>query len=243
MSRFVRRQRGGSWVLITGGLLAPIMFAALVVLGSYLRPGYNQVSQYLSDLGSGSDATATIQRINFFLTGVLTLAFVLGLDRTQRHNTYFKAGILLLGIFGTTTLGVGVFSCDHGCPVPGTSLSQLAHNLLTAIGFVSVSLAPILIARGFGNTTMSKLFTRYSEATTAASWILLIVFLFGAVPPGPLSPWLGVIQRLFLAVPWLWIGVTAIILLRKPFLGPLVDRRRPNFVCGEPLPLSRSRDA
>lgn len=198
------------------------MFTALVVLGSYLRPGYDQVSQCLSDLGSGSDATATVQRFNFFLTGLLILAFVVGLGRTQKHNTSFKAGAFLLGVFGLTTLGVGVFSCDPGCPVPGASFSQMAHNLLTTIGFVSVSLAPVLTASGFRNTTMSRSFIFYSKATAATSWILLIVFLYAAVPPGPLSPWLGVIQRLFLAVPWLWIEVTAVVLLRTPFPGSLV---------------------
>ena len=221
MSGVVGRQHGASWVLITGGLIAPIVFTALVVLGSYLRPGYDQASQYLSDLGSGSDATATVQRLNFFVTGLLTLVFVIGLGRTQKHDTSFKAGAFLLGLFGATTLGVGVFSCDPGCPVPGASFSQMAHNLLTAIGFVSVGLAPVLIASGFGNT-MSRSFILYSKATTATSWILLMVFLFGAVSTGPLSPWLGVIQRLFLAVPWLWIAVTAVILLRTPFPGSLV---------------------
>jgi hypothetical protein len=47
------------------GIIAPLLFLILVIVGSLLRPEYSQFQNFVSDLGVGSNSY--IQNINFIM--------------------------------------------------------------------------------------------------------------------------------------------------------------------------------
>ena len=114
------------------GTAAPILMAVLWTTAILLRPGYDPMLQYGSELGQGSNAW--IQNTNFAVTGFLIVMFSLGLQRT------FNPG-------RGSRLGPGCFSClahanwqqdsfpatpparyqERHSPNPSTIYSRLSH--------------------------------------------------------------------------------------------------------------------
>ena len=68
-------------LLALGGIVAPVLFTILVAVESLLRPGYDQITQQISELGANDTPNAILQNVNFLVTGSLIIAFGFGLYR------------------------------------------------------------------------------------------------------------------------------------------------------------------
>jgi hypothetical protein len=202
------RSKKATHFLAICGVTAPVVMLVLWTIASLLRPGYDQVTQYGSELGTGPNAI--IMNSNFFITGWLVVAFAAGLLRGVHVGRWFQFGSVLVGTFGIGELLTALIPCDPGCPIAAQSLSQLAHNVDAVIAFTALALAPILVSKGFGYDDYWKPYRTYSLITGIVAMALLSVFsasvlgYFGFV---------GLLQRLFLAGPFLWIEVMATRLL------------------------------
>jgi len=64
---------GAVRLLALCGMTAPVLMLVLWTVASLMRPGYDQLSQYGSELGSGP--SAIIMNTNFVVTGLLIVAF------------------------------------------------------------------------------------------------------------------------------------------------------------------------
>ena len=191
------------------GMTAPVLMLVLWTVASLMRPGYDQLSQYGSELGTGPNAT--IMNANFVVTGLLIIVFATGLFANIRGVRWTRMGSILLGVFGAGEGAGGFFPCDPGCPITAQSVSQLTHNVDAVIDFVAIALAPFLFSLGLNSDDRWKSYRSYSLLT----WLLAIgLFLvFAASSLGYLG-FVGLFQRLFLAATFLWIEVVAIRLLR-----------------------------
>jgi hypothetical membrane protein len=170
----------------------------VVIVASLLQPGYSQTINFVSDLDVGP--YALIQNVNFVIFGLLSLGLALGLRSSlpAPQGRTLKAGVWLVIIFSLGVLFAGVFPEDY--------LSQGPHNLVSATAFLSIIAAQLLIWRGLKNTdsTVWGVYRTYSLISGFLSFALLIllrVAIFTDITP-------GLAQRAFLAVPWIWIGVT-----------------------------------
>ena len=191
------------------GMTAPVLMLILWTVASLMRPGYDQLSQYGSELGAGPNAT--IMNANFVVTGLLIIALATGPFANIRGVRWTQIGSILLGVFGTGEVAGGFFPCDPGCPITAQSVFQLTHNVDAVIAFVAIALAPFLFSLGLNSDDRWKSYRSYSLVT----WLLAIgLFLvFAASSLGYLG-FVGLFQRLFLAVTFLWIEVVAIRLFR-----------------------------
>jgi len=182
------------------GIVAPILFTILVILASLLRPGYSQIHNFVSDLGVGP--YAIIQNINFVIFGLLSIGLALGLrgGLPAPQGRAQKAGIWLVIIFGFGVLFAGVF--------PENYLSQIPHNLVSAIAFLTIIAAQLLIWRGLKGAD-DAIWSRY-RTYSLISGLLSIIFLLVLRVAIFTGEYQGVAQRLFLAVPWIWIGATGL---------------------------------
>jgi len=174
-----------------------------------MRPGYDQLSQYGSELGTGPNAT--IMNANFVVTGLLIIVFATGLFANIRGVRWTRMGSILLGVFGAGEGAGGFFPCDPGCPITAQSVSQLTHNVDAVIDFVAIALAPFLFSLGLNSDDRWKGYRSYSLVTGLIAIGLFLVF--SAASLGYLG-FVGLFQRLFLAATFLWIEVVAIRLLR-----------------------------
>jgi hypothetical protein len=190
-------------------MTAPVLMLILWTVASLMRPGYDQLGQYGSELGTGPNAI--IMNTNFVVTGFLIVGFAKGLFSNIHGGRWIQIDSILLGIFGVGELAGGFFPCDPGCPVATQSISQLAHNVDAILAFGALALAPIVLSLGLNRDDRWKRYRSYSMVTG-----LLAIGLFLALSAASLGylGYVGLIQRLFLALPFIWIEVVAIRLLR-----------------------------
>ena len=76
------------------GIIAPPLMVVLWAVASFLRPGYNQLAQKGSELGTGLNSI--IMNLNFAITGILIIVFALGLIGHIRDGNWYGIGITLL---------------------------------------------------------------------------------------------------------------------------------------------------
>lgn len=177
---------------IYSGIIAPILFLLIVIVASLLRPGYSHLYNFISDLGVGS--YSIIQNFNFILFGILIMAFAISFydflpsSHSRSLATYslilFAMGVFLAGVFPEDYLG--------GKP----------HTLVSATAFISIIITQLTTWKALKHVHNYTWYRRYS---LLSGLISLILVWFSASPPFP-----GLMQRLFLAFPLLWIEVTAI---------------------------------
>ena len=181
------------------GVIAPIFFWLMVIIESFLRPGYSQYYNFVSDLGVGP--YSILQNINFIIFGVLTFGLALGLKTAFRNQgKKLEATVWFVVLFGLGVLLAGVF--------PESYLSANPHNIVSATAFVAVIAAQILAGLGLRNIN-SKIWGRYGTYSLISGLlsIILVILLKVAILYG-IYP--GLTQRAFLIVSWAWIGVTGI---------------------------------
>lgn len=182
------------------GIVAPLLFWLMVIVESLLRPGYSQLYNYVSDLGVGP--LSILQNINFIIFGILTLIFGYGLKIgfPTPHTRAMKAGIIFFLIFSLGVMFAGVFPEDY--------LSQGPHNIVSATAFVAIILAQILVWYGLRVEDDEKWgkYRNYSLISGLISFLLVIILKVSMV--SGIYP--GLVQRIFLIVPWIWVFVTAI---------------------------------
>ena len=106
-------------LLLACGAVGPPLFIVAFLVEGATRAGYSPLRHPVSSLSIGDYGWT--QRLNFVVTGLLIIAFALGLRPALRR---YGAGIwapLLVGLVGLGLIGAGVFVADplSGYP-PGT---------------------------------------------------------------------------------------------------------------------------
>src|SRR5215469_18388406 len=201
-------------LLLACGAIAPLLnIVVLLILGA-TRPGYNAwlIPDSSLELGEGG----WIQITNYIVSGVLLLAFAIGLRRVLRTGRGSTWGPLLLGLFGLSFIGIGIFVTDPvlGYP-PGASSTATVpgtlHNLLGQLQFISLSVACFVLARGDAADPARRGWTWYSVATgllvVASDVFFFLTFEMG----GPA----GLIERIGIIGGCSWIALLAIRLISK----------------------------
>lgn len=192
---------------LLAGVLGPVLFSLAVVVAGALRPGYDHVDQFISELGETGASTAWVMNYpGFMLSAVLILVFALLLRSLFAKSVSSTAGTFLLAVFAISLFIAGVFSCDAGCLTDNPSTEQKLHDLVSVVAFPAftlgvfawgVSLCRLPEWRGFGI---------YSFASAALS----ILFLVLMVQSEASRDGTGLYQRLFLGTLFLWMTVFSI---------------------------------
>jgi hypothetical membrane protein len=195
------------------GMAAPLVMVSLWALASLLRPGYDQLTQRGSELGTGPNSV--VMNANFAVTGLLILIFCFGLVKGIDAGKWSQVGLVLLAIAGAGEVATGVFPCDSGCPVTG-SPSQLIHTGIAVVFFGSVGIFPLFVGIDLNRDKFWSPYRSYSLATGLAS-----ITLFGAFSIALLASfqYVGLLQRVFLAFPFQWIWIIAARLRRRERVG------------------------
>jgi hypothetical membrane protein len=143
-------------LLICGMIVGPF-YIVVGLIQALTRPGFDLLRHDLSLLANGD--LGWIQITNLVLSGLLVLAFALGMRQALRGSRGDTWGPLLVGVYGLGLIGAGFFTADpaFGFP-PGTpadahtiSWHGLLHFVTAAIGFLALIAACIIIARRFAS--------------------------------------------------------------------------------------------
>jgi Protein of unknown function (DUF998) len=203
-------------LLLACGAIGPLLNIVVILVLGATRPLYSawQIPDSSLELGAGG----WIQITNYIVTGALLVGFAIGLRRVLRTGRGSTWGPILLGIYGLTFIGAGIFVTDPvlGYP-PGASSTPTVHgtlhDLFGQLQFISLAVACFVLARRDAATPERRGWSWYSLATgllVAASDVFFVLTF------ELLGGWqAGLIERIGIIGGCSWIALLAIRLLSK----------------------------
>lgn len=215
-----QRHRSTRYLLACG--LAPVLFTVVILIDGATRPGYEPLHHWGSELSLGD--RGWLQITNFIVTGVLIVAFAVGLRRTLRPGRGSIAAPILVGLFGLGLVVAGVFVTD---PRPGYPPGSIGVTKATFHGavhdanavpcFAALTAAAFVLTCRYATMRQGAMFA-YSAAVAVLVPVTFIVT--GALAPQPeqagdvLVTYHGLWQRVTFLIGFVWVGVVALSQLR-----------------------------
>ena len=136
------------------GLLAPLTYAAALLLGGLAQPDdFSSADDSTSDLGALTASSPWIyNQIGMNLTGALVVAFGLGLWRALSPDLLGRVGAVGLVLVGVTLFLEGFLrldcqGIDAGCE--NTSWRSDGHRLVTGVSGLFIFVSPVVLAVAF----------------------------------------------------------------------------------------------
>lgn len=189
------------------GMGAPLVFALVSGSLGLIQPGYDPVTQLMSELGVSSAPHAGIMNlVGFGLTGFLITLFSVSLYSIAGERWPGAIGSGLVALCGLFFIGMAAFSCDSGC-VPVTLAGRIHLQLGLAALLVAVG-ASLLIGYSLRGTGSWGGYWQYSLCTGAGVLLLLQVFISAPVAD-------GLVQRIMVGALFLWMEILSIGIYRR----------------------------
>jgi hypothetical membrane protein len=199
-------------LLLLTGLSGPLLFAISVVIVGSLRPDYNHVNQFMSELGETSGHFAWVMNyFGFMLSAGLVLIFVLAFRTLLPRTALNLIGTSLLVVFAISMFLAGVFSCDVGCPPSERSVDQKLHDLFSILAFPAFTAGVFTWGLSLSRIAGWRRFGIYSLVTASLSLLLLVAM----VQSEASREGTGMYQRLYLGVLFLWLMAMSVRQLRE----------------------------
>ncbi len=157
------------------------------------------------------------------VTGLLILAFAIGLRRTLHTSIGARWGARLISLVAIGLIGAGIFTTDpvYGYPpsapllLAQTSTQGHLHDLFSILVFIGLPAACFVLRRRFIAFGESG-WARYSAFTGVAMLLPFVLAGIGFKQVAGFVAFAGVYQRLSITIGWLWITLLAVHMLRTP---------------------------
>jgi hypothetical protein len=189
------------------GMIAPVLFVCMTILGGAIRPGYSHISETMSELFSpGSpnkpllDTLHTIYAILLVLFGIGMLRFIRGSEQSSLQGIAGAFFYIVMGLVSVTT--ATIFPQDPwGSPptFPGEM-----HKIMSGIVGLLSMLSMLLVGFWFNRAKIFPGFGTYSFITIGIA--ILSTGFFVASLGGPL---MGLAERIAALVGFLWTFILA----------------------------------
>lgn len=194
-----------------GGLFGSALFTLMTLICSSLRPGYDHINHFISELGATNTHHATLMNYAGFIpSGLMIIQFAISLLSLLSMSVAGRFGAVLVGLFGTGVILVGFFSCDQGCPQKDGSFENMMHNAVSGPAFLSVIIGILLLAFAFRKSIQWNRLWIYSLMSSLVA-ALFMILLINSIESRELT---GLWQRLLLATVFLWLSIISINLFR-----------------------------
>ncbi len=173
-----------------------------------VRRGYYPMRQPVSALARGP--RGWIQRVNFFITGALSLLYAFGLY-TYGDSFWIP---LLVAAFGVGLIGAGVFVTDiTGLPGEAPKAGQrpregVLHDLFSLPVFAGLFVACILYSFHFYRAG-ELWWSLYSGVSGAVLFIFFILAGIGFSGDSKIGPVGGLMQRISIIAGLTWLSLVA----------------------------------
>jgi Protein of unknown function (DUF998) len=175
------------------GMLIPFMYIFMYVLGGALRPGYNHISDSVSELLSPGAPNKSLLTIIDLVYGLLHIFFGIGILQFIRESEYNaligNIGAWMIMAVGIAIIGTAIFPQDAmGSPatIPGRIHLILVFGALLPFSIISTLLIAIWLRR----TGVFPGFATYSFISFAA---IILLGGFGGAQAG--TPMMGLGER------------------------------------------------
>ena len=189
----------------------PVVFTVAWVVASGVQEEYSARREDISALAAIDAQHASIMIAGIVALGLGLLALGLGLVNAIHDGVSATVGSVLLVLAGLSFVVAGVArndcsselqACKERVESGDVSWHHNVHDLVGGSVFLLLVIAPLVLARAFRADSRWSDLRRYSLLTGALTFALLLVAL-----AEPFEGWNGLIQRVVLALPLLWIAV------------------------------------
>lgn len=205
--------------LILAGVAAPVISWGLSVVVIATWPGYDPLSQSISLLANAP--LGWLQTVAFAAGGFLGLAWALGLSSVlgaTRRDRVVVRGLLL--VQALVTFAFAIFPTDP----TGTPMSLIGRLHLADFYAYSVTMPLTLLVLGFVMRRDPRWQAAARPTLLAAALVILATLLVPLTVDGPLTPWLGLLERLYVAIPSVWqLGAGVVALRLTSAVPPSLD--------------------
>ncbi len=199
-------------LLAVCGVIAPIAWVVGATVAGLFHPGYNHVAQQLSELGAVGAPYAAVWNAAVASFGLLMVGFAFGLHRGISGSRGSMVGPALVAVSGFAWASQGLFfSCDPGC-IP-VSFTGVMHGTVGLVGLSGLFFANIVLWRTLKKDSRWQQYSSYSLLTAVVTFALFLGVNLSFSTLAALGI-VGLVQRVLLGIPILWIEVMAIRLLR-----------------------------
>ncbi|MCK5646738.1 MAG: DUF998 domain-containing protein [Anaerolineales bacterium] len=189
-------------ILSLCGMLSPVIYVFMTILGGALRPGYSHISDTVSELFSpGSpnkrllDSLSTSTAVLNILFGVGVLRFVRGSEHSEMVG-WIGAGLIIVG--GVVNIATATVFPQDAWGSPSTFPGQM-HKILVGILALLSILSTLLLGIWLNGADIFPGFGTYSFVTVA---IIILSGGFAAMKLG--SPIMGLTERITVVVVLQW---------------------------------------
>ena len=198
-------------LLICGILAAPLFILTDIGAAVWLYPGYSYTAQQVSELSAIGAPSRDFWMLMSYPYFALTLGFAAGLWRAAVRSWPLRVCAVLVGLFALNSFLWGYLAPMH---MRGTTFTDTdTLHLVFAVSAVVLIVAII----GFGAAAMGTRFRVFSGIV-----VLLILAAGGvvstsieAIAANQPTPWMGLLERVSVYGPLLWMAGLAVVLLRR----------------------------
>ena len=185
-------------LLACGAIAGPLFVLVFLVEGA-TRNAYDPLRQPVSALAIGP--LGWVQQINFIVTGILMVAFAIGLRTALQRWGGSRSAPVLIALAGIGLVGAGIFVMGGALHIPSSLLF-----------FVGLPAACFAIGRRFAGWHQRgwAWYSILSGVGSLAAFALAIVLLDSR---GGLSEMAGLVQRVAVAIGFAWLTLLSIHLL------------------------------
>jgi hypothetical membrane protein len=191
-------------IYIYAGIIGPILYALVLFTLGVLEPGYDPISQSMSELGDVDAPYALIMNtLGFPLLGVFFILFSVGVQLDISSGKGSRIGPFMIALSGLFLILAGIFPCDAGC-IDVTIIGGM-HSLFATLAAIIMIPVPLAIIPRIHSDKAWRHYIWFSWMVVILSSFFAILYMLPE-----LEGWTGFLQRLAMSVPLVWVVVTAI---------------------------------
>lgn len=117
-------------------ILSLLALAVATIAGGMAYPGYDHLTQYISELGATGAPTSDGVSLTFMVSGGLLTAFWLLCAGLFPRSVPSILGFGLSALNGVGLLLGGVFRCDFECSTADLSPAAVLHDVFGGVGYL-----------------------------------------------------------------------------------------------------------
>jgi hypothetical protein len=179
-----------------------VYFVVAVVMMHFLRPEYNPVNHAVSNYAVGP--YGYLMTAAFYALALSLLALVLGLHRSITLTNLSRVAVLLLCLASIGMVVMGISPGDVHALHPPATITGVIHWTAAGISFLSIMIAAFLLSIFFRTDERWQAFQRPCFVLALA--MVGALLLYGILA---LVGWIGIGQRIYIAVCLIWLLVLA----------------------------------
>jgi hypothetical membrane protein len=196
---------------ILAGLIAPVFYIVLVSILGLLEPNFSHKTDMMSILGGVEGIRGQVFNVGVVITGLLLIVFAYGLHQNINKGAGSKIGPILIVLAGLGLIGSAIFSCNINClnVIETRTTIGVLHMISAFVAGSSLAISPFFI---FFRMKKDPLWKKYRSFTLSIGILSNLpgIVLWVSIFTIRIPEWEGVIQRLGLLFPFIWIFVLSL---------------------------------